>query len=127
LITCSTLNIVDTFPNTFSLGSSTYGDFTISVGDLKLFNLEQDMKTRLEEVKNLISTHNNPYNQCEAVLKYFHSSCDPSKNSCSNANQQSFQVTVDQVCAAVNSKTKLKFASMGDEFDNFADTSSQRK
>jgi hypothetical protein len=83
------------------------------------------MKMRLKEVK--IGTHNKPKNQCEAVLEYFHSSCDPSKNSCSNANQQSFQVTVNQVCAAVNSKIKLKFASMGDEFDNFADTSSQRK
>jgi hypothetical protein len=109
------------------LGSSNYGDFTVSVGDLKLFDLEQDMRTRLQEVKNLIDAHNKPDNQCEAVLRYFHSSCDPSKTSCSNANQQSFQVTIGQVCDAVNSKTKLKFASMGDEFDNFADKSSQSK
>jgi hypothetical protein len=37
------------------------------------------------------------------------------------ANQQSFQLTIDQVCEAVNTPIKLKFETIGDEFDGFAE------
>jgi hypothetical protein len=60
---------------------------------------------------------------CVEVLQHFHSACDLSDSSCSQANQQSFQSTASQVCDAVHSPIKLKFEATGDEFDGFMDTS----
>ncbi len=42
-------------------------------------------------------------------------------------NQQTFQVTVDQVCDAVNTRTKLKFEAIGDEYDGFVDETGPSK
>jgi hypothetical protein len=41
------------------------------------------------------------------------------------ANQQSFQLTIDQVCEAVNTPVKLKFETVGDEFDGFAEENNE--
>lgn len=52
--------------------------------------------------------------KCNEVLSYFHTSCDPNEESCSKANQQAFQVTIDQVCEAVDTPIKLKFKVIGE-------------
>ena len=109
-------------------GSSTYGEFSINVKKLNLFALDQGIRQKLADVKALVAASSSSNSQqCGQILERFYSACDPMKESCSNANQQTFQVTIDQVCDAVNSRTKLKFETIGDEFDNFADKIGNRK
>ena len=55
------------------------------------------------------------------------SACNPDDDTCTNPNIQSFAVTIDQVCAAVNTPKKLLFETIGDEFDGFADQFTERK
>ena len=134
-------------------GSSTYGEFRIQVNKLvssffqnfaftlitystcltallyiqNLFNFER-IGEKLQQVKSLVNiSSSSDSTQCTNILKQFYSACDPTKQSCSIANPQTFQVTVDQVCDAVNTRTKLKFEAIGDEFDNFVDKIGTRK
>jgi len=103
-------------------GSAQYGEFRIKVDELNLYQFDVGIKVKLEQVKALVGTSSSSdSDQCDNVLKQFYSACDTTKDSCSNANQQTFQVTVDQVCNAVNTRTKLKFESIGDEYDGFVD------
>jgi hypothetical protein len=103
-------------------GSDNFGSFSVAVSDLALFDADGGLSSKLQDLRNKVasSSSDNP-DDCNAILSQFHTACDPSQESCSQSNQQSFQVTVDQVCAAVNSPTKLKFEAIGDEFDGFAD------
>ena len=101
-------------------GSATYGELNIHASNLNLYQFDVGIKQKLADVKALAIPSRNP-TQCTAVLEQFYSACDPTKDSCSNANQQTFQVTVDQVCDAVNTRTKLKFEAIGDEYDGFVD------
>jgi uncharacterized protein YukE len=107
-------------------GSENFGGFSVAVSDLDLFDADGGLRSKLQDLRNKVasSSSDNP-DQCNAVLSQFHTACDPLQESCSQANQQSFQVTVDQVCAAVNTPTKLKFDAIGDEFDRFADESGE--
>ena len=58
---------------------------------LNLYDLE-DIGKRLQAVKHTVQSGNsNDSSNCNAVLNNFHSACDPSSESCSSANQQSFQ------------------------------------
>ena len=103
-----------------STGSKTHGEFNIPSEQIDLFNFDDDLGTTLKNVKDKIKgSGSDTPGLCNEVLSFFHSACDPKEDSCSKANQQSFQVTIDEVCKAVNTKTKLKFKSMAEEFDGF--------
>ena len=90
--------------------------------------MEKDIRDKFSRVQLLVDTANRT-NQaaCTEVLREFHSACDPLESSCAQANQQSFQVTTEQVCDAVNTKVKLKFEAIADEFDSVVDGTSQRE
>ena len=109
-----------------TIDSEKYGEFSVGVSELDLFDADGGISSKLQRVKQDIAdgTSDNT-DQCNAVLSEFHTACDPLQDSCSKSNHQSFQVTVDQVCEAVNSPTKLKMEAIGDEFDGFADTSGE--
>jgi len=51
------------------------------------------------------------------LLNEFVTVCDPVSDSCPDKNKQTFQLTVDQVCAARNTTTKLKFKVLKEKFD----------
>ena len=54
--------------------------------------MDSNVETTLQEVKKLVeSSDSNDSVQCNAVLNKFHTACDPSAESCSSANQQTFQ------------------------------------
>eukprot|EP00956_Cyclotella_meneghiniana_P013064 scaffold18706_cov41-Cyclotella_meneghiniana.AAC.1 len=72
-------------------GSENYGEFSVGADKLNLYDLE-DIGKRLQAVKHTVQSGNsNDSSNCNAVLNNFHSACDPSSESCSSANQQSFQ------------------------------------
>ena len=100
-------------------GSKKNGEFSIPSEKLDLFNFDNELGTTLKSVKEKVKGSSSDTELCNEVLSFFHSACDPKKDSCSKANQQSFQVTIDEVCKVVNTKTKLKFKSMAEEFDGF--------
>ena len=135
----------------------------------------------MQDIKTLVRSSNpSDVATCERVLESFHTACDPNSGTCSSGNQQSFQgmmnavssidlnsisqlicfyniysVTIDQVCEAVNTKTKLNVQgenlhwialhtlffrlvliaylndvttiAMGDEFDGFVDENYERE
>jgi len=70
-----------------------------------------------------LAVENNAGNSetCTKVLDSLSSACNPDVTTCTKLNTQSFAVSTEQVCAAVNTHTKPLFEVIGDEFDNFAD------
>ena len=51
------------------------------------------------------------------LLNEFVTVCDPVSDSCPDKNKQTFQLTVDQVCAARNTTIKLNFKVLKEKFD----------
>ena len=49
---------------------------------------------------------------CNTLLEEFTSICKPDESSSSSANEQSFQLSVEQVCERVDSAIKLKFCTV---------------
>ena len=73
------------------------GEFNIHVSELNLFDVDRDIRGKLQLVQGLVSGGSSSnFTACTSVLEQFHSACDPNKESCSNANQQTFQVTTEQ-------------------------------
>ena len=59
---------------------------------LNLFAYDEGISQRLQDIKDLVgSSDSTDSSQCNAILESFHSACDPNLDSCSTANQQSFQ------------------------------------
>ena len=50
------------------------------------------MGEKLQDIKTMIQS-SGPSNagECETVLEWFHTACDPNSGTCSSGNQQSFQ------------------------------------
>ena len=68
---------------------------------LNLFTFDQDIGQRLQHIKDEVDNSSaDDSAQCNTILEYFHTACDPDSESCSKANQQSFQGTIsfDSVC-----------------------------
>ncbi len=108
--------------------SNTYGDFTVSVAQLNLYKADAGVSFKLSKLKEKATASNSAIKQkCNEVLQDLFSACNPDHSSCASPNEQSFAVTTEQVCAAVNTRKKLLFEAIGDEFDNFADKSTERK
>ena len=59
---------------------------------MNLFTFDQDIGQRLEQIKDEVNNADvNDNEQCNDILEHFHSACNPNSNSCSKANEQSFQ------------------------------------
>ena len=99
--------------------------------------MDGGIRKTLQEIKKMVVDGDpNDSSQCNDVLSKFFTACDPNSESCSNANQHTFQgktyfiflliwpyffqylidfhlqmntATIDQVCEAVNTKVKLNF------------------
>ena len=67
------------------------------------------------------NTHTHNVEICSKVMEDLFSACNPDVSTCSNPNGQSFAVSTEQVCAAVNTPTKLLVKAISDEFDGFVD------
>jgi len=81
---------------------------------LSLFDTDFNIIRRIESIRNLASTKD-----CIRLLPELHSACNPSKESCSGPNSHSFQLSVDDVCDAINTPTKLLLGLISDELDGY--------
>lgn len=104
--------------------SSNFGNYTIWDDAVSMFDAEEGVGDKLTRVKS-IAKGAKTIESCKAVLSELFTVCDPSKATCSNPNVESFALSTEQVCAAVNTPIKLKFETVGDEFDGFTDASLQ--
>jgi hypothetical protein len=104
-------------------GSNNYGNFSVWVDSLSLFDAEEGVKEKLNRIKAAAQTGS--LGQCKPVLSQLFSACDPSKTTCSDPNVESYEVSVDHVCDSVQSSKKLLVETIGDEFDGFTDESTK--
>ncbi|KAL7553929.1 hypothetical protein ACHAWF_017286 [Thalassiosira exigua] len=105
--------------------SSSFAEFTVSDDDLRLFNVGDDAFSTFETIMNTSKTIDatSSSETCTKFLEQFHQSCDPlSGSTCSTENVQSFQLSVNEVCDATYSPTKLLFSAIGNKFDGYAST-----
>ena len=103
------------------LGSSKYGGLT---ADLSLFNVGENAYATFNSILAMardINDSQSPTREaCDNLLEQFHQSCDPVSNeTCSGANVQTFQLSVDEVCENVHSPTKLFAEAIGGAFDGY--------
>ena len=89
---------------------------------MNFFDADDGVRTKLNSIKNLVDTGNfTDEGTCVEVLEQIFTACDPDEPECTTPNTASFQVSVDAVCDAVNTPTKLLFEAIGEEFDKFVD------
>ena len=81
---------------------------------------------RIKALAEVTSGNTASLDQCKSVLSKLYTACDPSKETCSDPNIQTFQVSIDHVCGAVKSTKKLSVETIGDEFDGFTGSDSIR-
>ena len=70
---------------------------------------------QLAEVEVYELVYGLPMAYCKALLDEFHVPCE--KTPCSSRNDQSYQLTIDQVCAAVDSPIKLLTSALAEHVD----------
>ena len=70
---------------------------------------------QLAEVEVYELVHGLPMAYCKALLDEFHVPCE--KTTCSSRNDQSYQLTINQVCAAVDSPIKLLTSAVAEHVD----------
>lgn len=81
---------------------------------LNLFDADFNIIQRIQHIRNLASSKD-----CRGLLPEMHSACNPLEPQCSGPNSLSFQLSVDDVCKAINNPTKLFFSSISDELDGY--------
>lgn len=106
---------IDTDPE-----SDYFGNFTVSAENLNFFDVDAGVRQKLANIQTLAEGDVNAGN-CVKVLEQIFTACDPDQVECTDPNTESFQVSTDAVCDAVNTPTKLLFEAIGEEFDGFVD------
>lgn len=89
-------------------------DFAKLEEGLNLFDADFNIVQKISRIRDLALK-----NDCTNLLPELHSACDPLQQSCSGKNSHSFQLSIDDVCNAVNTPTKLLFSSISDEMDGY--------
>ena len=108
--------------------SDNYGNFTISTDLLNLYNAEEGVSTKLSRIQGDANDVNaDDTSKCKGVLNNLFSACNPDDATCTEPNHQSFALSTEQVCDAVNTRKKLLFEAIGDEFDGFSEKFSPGK
>ena len=82
--------------------------------DINVFDASNELATKMRNIKLRTKSSVTEAN-CTSLLEEFHTSC--SADSCTDPNSESFQLSVDQVCAAVNTRTKIKVETLGEFYD----------
>ena len=100
--------------------SDTFANFTVSAENLNFFDADAGVRQKLLAIQGLAEGEVNKGN-CVAVLEQIFTACDPDQAECTDPNTESFQVSTDAVCDAVNTPTKLLLEAIGEEFDGFID------
>lgn len=94
------------------------GKLRVGSGSLKLFDAEASLTKKIVKIKELAAaSQSTDTDECKELLEEFHTACDV--DTCSNANDESFQMTVDDVCDAVNSPDLFDMEVIAEVFDDF--------
>lgn len=75
--------------------------YYIFMQKLNLFAYDQDIGQKLKNIKQKVKdSSTNDRAQCKIILEYFQTACDPIDESCSKANQHSYQgmIAFNSVC-----------------------------
>ena len=112
------LMFVSGYVNTKS-SSDHFGEFTVKPSDLNLFDKNDRMREKIAQIRNL-TTMEEPEQQCPALLNQLTTACETAKETCEKPNEQSFSLSIDEVCNSVNSPVKLYFSKLGEYLDGYA-------
>ena len=87
--------------------------------DINVFDA-RNLADKLGRIRSIANADEMSPNSCNALLSELHTACEA--ESCSDPNERSHQLSVDQVCRAVNTRTKLDLDVLGRffEFRNWA-------
>ena len=89
---------------------------------LKLSNVDGGPGKKLADLNaNATKSNTSDGEICRKIIDELFSACNPDDSACFNPNGQSFAVSTEQVCAAVNTPTNLFFEVIGNESDGFVD------
>lgn len=85
--------------------------------DINVFDARYDLGPKMDRIMALAetATENMDENKCNDLLSELHTAC--SEESCVNPNIHSFQLSVDEVCQAVDTPAKFRIAPMGGFYD----------
>ena len=89
-----------------------YGGLNTEMEDINVFDARNNMGYKIDRIQNLASVEVMTEDTCTDLLEELHSACD--EESCSRPNEYSLPLSVDDVCNAVNTTSKLKVKVMGD-------------
>jgi len=105
---------VDKDPN--SEGFATFGGNSLS--NINLFDAVDDgLSSHIKDIQDLAKEDQVNTDNCYAVLEKFRSACNPEVDFCDGPNHQTFQLSTEQVCGAVDSRTKLDVTATANLFD----------
>jgi len=93
------------------------GHFTIPAEELNLFDVDDELPVKIARIKALADEDTS---SCNALLEEFHTACPHDQQTCSAANNESYALTIKQVCDAVNTPTLLKIDQIAEAYDGFA-------
>ena len=89
--------------------SDTYGQLLVEdMNDIDVFNARNELNQKMADIKELaqLTDEGEDYEEnCNKLLSELVTACG--EGSCSNPNEYSFQLSVDEVCQAVD--TPIKF------------------
>ena len=90
--------------------SDTYGQLLVEdMNDIDVFEARNNLTEKMDEIKRLAAEEVNEVN-CNALLSELVTACG--EGSCSNPNEYSFQLSVDDVCQAVDTPIKFGIEAM---------------
>ena len=88
-------------------------NFANFTANINLFDAHFDILGKIGRIREYAADLSN----CGKLLSELHSPCNPLENSCSDPNKQSFQLSIDDVCDAVNTPVKLLLSSISEKMD----------
>ena len=91
-------------------------DGELRIEEIQLFDADNQLPAKIARIQDLAK---NGDSNCDDLLEEFHSSCSPTRQTCSSANEESFHLTVEQICDAVNTPTRLKIEEIANTYDGF--------
>lgn len=102
-------------------GNDRFATFSVDdITELNLFDADFAITNKINRIRDLASsTDPTDREQCTSLLSELHSACDPFETSCSESNLRSHQVSVDDVCDAVDNPAKLLLTLISDELDGY--------
>ena len=82
--------------------------------DINVFDARNELAKKMKRIQSLAADSMSE-DICIDLLEELHTSCQA--DSCNDPNSESFQLSVDQVCDAVDTRTKIKVETLGEFYD----------